>query len=118
MAKLCKFIYLASPYTHPDKDVETQRYERITKIAADLTVQHGHCFFLPIVTSHQMVLVDSRLKGSFDNWRDIDLCALDHSDELWVVKMPYWKDSTGVQAEIAYAKEAGIPIRFLEDTWK
>lgn len=109
-----KMIYLASPYSHPLKVVEAMRYDQITRVAAYLIAEHGHAMFLPITQSHNLKDWDERLTGtSFAHWKDIDLCAIDHCDEVWVVKMVGWKESVGVQAEIDHAKLTGKPIKYI-----
>jgi hypothetical protein len=39
---------------------------------------------------------------------------LQRCDELAVLKLPGWRESTGVTAEIAIAREFGLPVRFIE----
>jgi hypothetical protein len=109
-----KMIYLASPYSHPDKAVEAFRYIVVTKIAAYLIAEHNVAMFLPITQSHTLKDHELRLKGTtFAAWRDIDLCAIDHCDEVWVVKMKGWKESVGVTAEIDHAKLTNKPIKYI-----
>ena len=113
MKQTIKMIYLASPYTDPDVNIQEQRYEEVTKVAAELTQEFGHAFILPITQSHQMVKHIPELGGSFANWKDIDLLFLSRCDEMWVVNMPGWDTSTGVTAEIRFAKEQNIPVMLL-----
>lgn len=106
--------YLASPFTHKSKHIMEYREEQISTIAAELTHRHQVTLFLPITQSHRMAQLRPNLFGTtFAAWKDIDLDAIAHSDELWVVKMSGWKQSVGVQAEIEYAKQIKIPIRYI-----
>jgi len=44
----------------------------------------------------------------------MDLRYLSHCDGLLVYKMPGWEDSVGVQQEIAFAKDKGMPVVYFE----
>lgn len=106
--------YLASPYSHELKSVMKMREEMISSIAAELTCRHQVTLFLPITQSSRMADLKPHLFGtSFAAWKDIDLDAINHCDELWVVKMDGWKQSIGVQAEIAHAKVKNMPIKYI-----
>lgn len=106
--------YLASPYTHKNPDIMEAREEFVSIIAAELTSKHRVALFLPITQSHRMVQLMPDLFGtSFESWKDIDLDAIAHCDELWVIKMSGWKESIGVRAEIAFAEEKNIPIKYI-----
>src|ERR1044072_5152305 len=99
MSRKIKFIYLASPFSAKGKlrnFIELCRERRITSIAAELTLQYGYAMFLPITQSYQLRAYLPKLGTSFSKWKKIDLCAIEHSDEVWVVMMPRWKESIGV----------------------
>lgn len=110
---MTEFIYLASPYTHGDPNVQQERYEKITRIGARLTEKYGHAFFLPITQSHQLVEANPNLNGSFESWEEIDLTVLSRCDALWVVTLDGWRASRGVLAEIKFAEELNIPIKYI-----
>jgi hypothetical protein len=46
---------------------------------------------------------------TFDFWSKVDYKFLDASERLVVLAMDGWKESKGVQAEIAYADKIGLP---------
>lgn len=116
---MIKFIYLASPYSYNEgTDAEQKmmrdfRYLTITRVAACLIKKTRNAFFLPITQSHALKELDDSLGTNFESWEKIDLCAIDHSDEVWVVRMDGWKDSVGVKAEIKYAKKINKPIKYV-----
>ncbi len=111
-----KMIYLASPYSHRDKAIQAERYCTITKIAGFLTHKYRHTFFLPITQSHNMAKFYAPLKnGTFKAWKDIDYLAIRHCEEVWVVVLPGWDTSTGVTAEIKYAKRHKIPVHYVAE---
>lgn len=109
-----KFIYLASPYSHPEKDIEITRYVLITWVAARLTEKYEVSMFLPITQSYQLRFHNPNLGTTFKAWQKVDFCAIEHSDEVWVVKIDGWKESVGVTAEIEYAKTLKLPIRYID----
>jgi GH18 family chitinase len=51
-------------------------------------------------------------------WVELNHAYMDSCDELWVLMMydnyGSWKDSSGIKDEIAYAKELGLKIKFIE----
>jgi nucleoside 2-deoxyribosyltransferase len=106
-------IYLASPYSLKDKDIEEFRYHEISRIAAKLHMKFPHAFILPITQSHKLKLYEPKLGGTFAKWRDRDLLFIDKSDEVWVVMLDGWKDSIGVTAEIDHAHKTGKPVKYI-----
>ena len=65
----------------------------------------------PIVHSHPLVAF--ALPTGWDFWEPIDRAYLARCDEVVVLTLDGWKESTGVRAEIALARELGKPVRFL-----
>ncbi len=107
-------VYLASPYSHKSDVVMKYREELVSTVAAELTAAHRVTLFLPITQSSRMAQLRPKLFGtSFSAWKDIDLDAIDHCEEVWVVKIDGWKESIGVTAEILHAELQGIPVKFV-----
>jgi len=48
-------------------------------------------------------------------WLKQDFAVLQHAKELIVFKMDGWDRSKGVAAEIKFAQELDIPIRYIEN---
>ena len=114
MIEKVKQVYVCSPYSHPDNAVRVERYNQINLIAGLLHVWHRHAFILPITQSVKVCEYAPQLDGSFGEWKDRDLCFIDNSQEVWVICMDGWKESIGVQAEIAHARKLGKPIRYID----
>jgi len=109
-----KLIYLAVPYSHPDRRIREQRYYEVTKFAGEL-MQEGYLVFSPITHSHPIAChVD--LPKDFEFWERFCLEILKRCDELWVLCLPGWTTSVGVRAEIAKAKELGMEIVFVNES--
>lgn len=109
-----KLVYLASPYSHKDPKVMFKRYTAVTKAAAKLMQMYDVVFFLPITQSHHMVKLNSNMNGGWNYWKGVDLFMISRSDEVWVLQLDGWKESVGVTAEIEYAREQGIRVRYFE----
>lgn len=122
--KLLKLVYVASPYTakgYPKelkKTVERQRANLVTKIIGKLQDSYQISFIGPITQSHHTAKHMDSKTGKFSCWRDIDLTYITAckkmGGELWVVTMEGWDKSTGVLAEIKYAEELGIPVKYVD----
>ena len=104
-------LYLASPYTHPDPRVRHQRFEVACRAAAAL-LRAGVSVFSPIAHSHPIAKYGVPTTWGF--WQRVDQDYLRHCQALGVLKLPGWKESVGVQAEIKLAKSLGIPILEIE----
>jgi len=104
--------YLCSPYSHPEAFVMEQRYQEVCKIAGELMAS-GDVVFSPIAHSHS-IAAQSDLPGSWEFWEQQDRAFLAASSKLVVAMMPGWAESKGVTAEIAIAKELGIPVEYME----
>lgn len=107
-----RLIYLASPYSHPDSAIQESRFIEVCRVAAAM-MREGHLIFSPIAHSHPIAMAGS-LPTDWEFWRKYDHAMLDAASELWVLKIPGWDESQGVQAEIVYAIALGKPIIFQE----
>lgn len=108
-----KKVYLAIPYTR----MEESSYEQAT-LATHRLLERGINVFSPITHCHPLTKFDDRpLPGTWDFWSQVDYQFIDWADEVYVLIPEEGYDavlnSTGVQAEIAYATENNVPIKFL-----
>ena len=106
-----ELIYMASPYTHEDKNVVEQRFDEVCRVTAPLMTE-GYFIFSPIAHTHP--LVKYGVPGYWEYWADYDRKFLKACDVLCVLMMDGWKESVGVHAEIKIAKELEMPIFYLE----
>ena len=93
-------IYLASPYSDPDPIVRRVRYER-TRLFTHEAIQLGAILFSPIVYCHQFS-VEHGAPFAASDWRDFNEWMMSKSEACWVLTLPGWEKSLGVQAEIAF----------------
>ena len=104
-------LYLATPYTHPDKRVREYRFEMVT-ITTGRLMREGLTVFSPISKMHP-VAERCGLPTDWEYWEKYDRIAIAHCKELWVLTLDGWDASVGVKAEIEIAKEMGKPVIYL-----
>lgn len=107
-----QLTYLAAPYSHPDPAVRCARFNAINNAAGAL-MRTGHLVFSPISMGHP-INEACGFTGAWKFWEALDRAYLNASRELIVLKLPGWETSVGVTAEIAIAKELGIPVSYLD----
>lgn len=108
-----KLIYLASPFTHEDKDVMIQRFEIVSKVACHLIGNRKFHVFSPIAHSWP-IAKQGDLPTDWEYWEENCKLFVSRCQELWIVMIPGWETSTGVLAERDYAREIGLNIKYVE----
>lgn len=108
-----KIVYLASPYSHPDESVVNERFDRISLIASILNSK-SIVSLSPITYGHTL-LSYTKMPSDWEFWRNFCLSFLQHSSELWVIKMEGWNRSPGISEEIEFAIKNSIPVKYIED---
>jgi nucleoside 2-deoxyribosyltransferase len=108
-----KKIYLAIPYS--GMGVESS-FKQANEAAA-IILNKGFNVFSPISHCH-VIAKDHKLPETWDFWKHVDYQFIDWSDEIWVLipkeGIEPVRNSTGVNAEIKYAKETGKTVRFFK----
>ncbi len=106
-----KYIYLASPYSHPDPAVREARFAAACKKAAQYASK-GISVFSPIAQSHPMTAyMRPEDCMNFELWMKLDLPLLKDANELHVLCIEGWRNSKGVTREIEFAEQCGIPVK-------
>lgn len=105
-------IYLASPYTHSDHEVMEQRFDAACRAAGKLMAA-GHVVFSPIAHTHP-IAVRCELPRGWDFWHQYDREFVLASEKVIVLTIDGWDTSKGVAAEMEIARQAGIPVDFIE----
>jgi len=107
------FIYLASPYSHPDPAVRLDRYHRVALVAGKL-MQEGYTVFCPIAHSHQIgIALNKPTDHAF--WVAQDMPFLRAASSIYVLILDGWKESVGVAYEIALAYEMDKGIVYIAE---
>ena len=105
-------IYLACPYAHQNPLVIKARVLAITKVAAAL-MHEGHVVFSPLTMSHYIDKYGN-FPRTWEFWQTIDLPFLANCDALYILTLPGWEQSVGVNGEIEFANMNEIPITYIK----
>ena len=90
------FIYLASPYTHPDPAVMAQRYSLTLGLTTRLLID-GLPVFSPIVYGRQM---ERDLGHTFEAWQSINDAMIHAASDFAIFRLPGWEQSRGIAHEV------------------
>jgi hypothetical protein len=105
-------IYLASTYTHADKEVMAFRYKEALQTSARL-INKGYLIFSPIVHCHPLA-VKHALPVDYKFWQAYsDSFLLYWAEAVAVLCLQGIFDSKGVEAEIVLAKGTGLPVYYI-----
>lgn len=116
------YIYLASPYTAIREDgsyddaLMEERYKLVTNCFHQL-VAAGLTIYCPISMTHRIDCLNAGLYGyriAPEFWYEFDKPFMQHASMLFVLKLPGWELSKGLQDEIKTATERHMPIVYLE----
>ena len=106
------YMYLASPYSHPDPFVRETRYLWAMK---ELThaLKMGIHVYSPIVHCHELAKI-ADLPRDAKFWELYNFTMLAAAEQLWVLMIPGWQESKGIAGEIEEAKRVGIQVMQIE----
>lgn len=104
-------IYLASPYTHNDEDVERERYEDVSAVCARFA-RLGEHVYSPIAHWHPIALAHT-MPTHHHYYQDMNEAMIQACDEFFVLVIDGWFRSKGVRAEIDYAESIDRVIQFV-----
>lgn len=100
-------IYIASPYSHLDPEVQEQRYYDVKEYTASL-LRQGVNAFSPIVYGHFM-----GRPGDHLTWQHFNEEMMRLSSAMHVLQIPGWSDSIGIKAELKLTNELCLPTYFV-----
>lgn len=101
-------IYLATPYSHPERTKRAKRFMTACELSAALFTS-GWMVFSPIAHTHPISEIGG-LPGHYEFWQIYDRLMIQRCDILLVVDMPGSSDSKGILAETKIAQELKKPI--------
>ena len=107
------FLYLASPYSHPDPEVRHERFLGACRAAAHL-MDCGHVVFSPIAHSHTIETEGLKEVRNGDFWKGQDVPILRHAARLVVLMLPGWRESRGIAWEIELAHTNHLHVEYME----
>lgn len=107
-------IYLASPYTAATPQEEMERFIRAAAMAGVLMTM-GHIVYCPIAHSHPIRQACPDVPGTWEFWKVVDEFFIDAMETLVVLRLPGWKESPGVTAELEIAAALKKQIGYIDD---
>lgn len=109
-----RIIYVACPYTDPDRMVRERRFQIATEAAAAL-IKEGHIVFSPITMTHPIDVVLAGGMGTLgsDYWVAFDEAFMDMCAEMVVLQVDGWDRSSGIRREIEYFDRQNKPVRYI-----
>ena len=127
MSKLTK-VYIASPYSYKGKYplllghiTRWKRFFQVLYYQALIDSTYKVQCFGPILESHLVVFAGKLCKlaigkssGVWADFREGDLAMVEAMDEVYVIMLDGWDESTGVRSEIRYAKSINKPVRYFD----
>lgn len=109
------FVYLACPYTSPDPDVQLQRMELASIVAARI-MQNGFAVYSPITHGHHIAQhLPIGLEAGHAFWMAQCLPIVAKADALIVLPMAGWRQSSGLRDEMALARRLSLPIGVVQN---
>lgn len=102
------YVYVASPYSHSDKDIMTARY-KLNEFASAYWTWQGCCVYSPLIHFHKMAK-HYKMPTSFDFWNKNNYSMLRHAEKVFVLELPGWTRSIGLNAECDIANMLHIDI--------
>ena len=110
------YMYLASPYSHPDPFIREFRYlaamRELTRLLKD-----GVHVYSPIVHCHELAKIADMPRAA-DFWERYNFTMLAAAEQLWVLMIDGWQESKGIAGEIAEAQRLRLPIIQIEEKFK
>ena len=114
-------IYIAGPYSNDgptdrlrnaSADKRIARFNAVTELARFL-IEQNQIVYSPLTMTHP---IDIRMKHDPGSafWVKFDEAFMAHCGRVFVLKLPGWEQSSGVDREIAFFKEKGIEPEWVE----
>lgn len=110
--KLRPVVYIACPYSHPDKSIVEKRVRQFSLFAA--SIENGGQEHAVSAVFNHLVNMYGDLPTDWEYWKSYSLTLLDKSTKMYVLKLDGWDKSVGVAGEIEYAIQANKPIIYVD----
>jgi len=107
------YIYLASPYSHEDKQIVHNRFVTVAEVAGRL-FKEGVIFFTPITQIQAIIDYGNVDEATWEYWTTFDKAFIAGSKALYILTIDGWECSKGVMAEVRYAQHCGVPVFCLD----
>lgn len=101
-------IYVASPYSAAIPELIQQRYEQTFHFVLH-QLREGHIVYSPVVYLHPLA-VKGKLPTDAGFWMGFNLNMLRRSETLFLLQLPGWDKSQGVEVELNVCRTLDIPV--------
>lgn len=106
-------VYLASPYSDPAIAVREMRYAQVTK-AAGYLMARGFLVFSPITHGHPIATRCHNIPTDIEFWKALDRAMMGACNRLFVLELPGYEASAGVEYELELASQMGLSVTMLD----
>lgn len=106
------YIYLASPYSHPNPEIRRGRY-RAAEVAVHWMLLHRLWVYSPIVHNH-LLTEDHGLPMGGDFWTPYSQAMLEPALAVWVLQIQGYVESKGIHDELEFALSRNIPVGYIK----
>lgn len=103
--------YLASPYSKCSRGIE-QAF-RDACLQAGWLIRRGIKVYSPIAHTHPIAVISGMNPLDHSIWMPLDEPMMKACVGLIVSMMPGWRESVGIEYEIAHFTQANKPIRYI-----
>ena len=104
-------IFLAMPYRHSDTEVVERRVRAGRRAAASL-IDSGRSVVSPVVSFHETIQQEDAVPKDFEYWETMIEEMIVLSERVYVIMMPGYEDSEGVEREIELARKYKRPVSY------
>jgi len=106
-------IYLASPYSHPDKDIEHRRYLAVSHYASSMFIKEPQVVRISPIQYWHPTAVQHELPTDAMSYREFNHHLLRMCDVMELLAIEGWEDSEGIALERKWAEELGIGVNIV-----
>lgn len=100
-------IYLASPFSSGLPTIVEERYSKTVQFTLQ-AIANGYPLFSPIVYFKPLASA-LKLPDDAGFWHNMNMEFLRKAEMIWVLRLPGWDQSKGMQVELRVAKMLNMP---------
>jgi len=108
-----KLVYVASPYSSPDKVQQEVRFLSAAVATGYLMNKFTDLFFYSPICHTHPIATYCKLQGDWAFWKQFDETMLSRCDAIWVLCLPGWEESKGVTAELEIAATMKMDVMYV-----
>lgn len=105
------YIYVASPYSHPDPAVRQERFEQVCKFTA-WCFSRGLEVYSPVAYTH-LIQGQYNIPWQSKFWDGFSLTMLRPARSMIVLQLDGWEHSLGVSLELTECLETSKPVSYM-----